>query len=243
MDCDNNCCNLFLNDMSRKIEFQNDLTTCDVSNRSCVLDMMLPVDHMDPLWTEHVRIGGGGVKKKKCELMNDLWPWSWSFFTFLIQALRSPASPRLIFPWNRLLTLTRSVGLQYNKIRINHSGYTRCRRPKYLFLLMKLFAHVETLFSSVLLCYTPPLTTLWFCFSGQFYPYVLLVLAILVYSPVLFWRFTAAPQLSSDLKFIMVELDRFYNRAIELAKKRVSSKDTPGSTKRWPWYCLVLLFQ
>lgn len=60
----------------------------------------------------------------------------------------------------------------------------------------------------------------------------MLLLAILLYIPALFWRFTAAPHLYADLKFIMVELDKFYNRAIELAKKRVSSKDSPGSTQR-----------
>lgn len=78
------------------------------------------------------------------------------------------------------------------------------------------------------------MTTLWFCFSCQFFPYILLLLAILVYIPALFWNFTAAPHLSSDLKFIMVELDRFYNRAIKLAKNLVSldSKDSAGSTRR-----------
>ncbi|XP_047435461.1 pannexin-1-like isoform X2 [Mugil cephalus] len=63
----------------------------------------------------------------------------------------------------------------------------------------------------------------------KFFPYTLLLLAILMYIPALFWRFTAAPLLSSDLSFIMEELDRFYNRAIRLAKKVASldSKDGP----------------
>ncbi|XP_077461682.1 pannexin-1-like [Stigmatopora argus] len=56
----------------------------------------------------------------------------------------------------------------------------------------------------------------------KFFPYILLSLAILVYIPALFWRFTAAPHLSSDLKFILEELDRFYNRAIKLAKNLAS---------------------
>ncbi|XP_042341525.1 pannexin-1-like isoform X1 [Plectropomus leopardus] len=62
----------------------------------------------------------------------------------------------------------------------------------------------------------------------KFFPYILLLLAVLMYIPALFWRFTAAPHLSSDLSFIMEELDRFYNRGIKLAKNLASieSKDT-----------------
>uniref|UniRef100_A0A4W5NVC1 Pannexin n=1 Tax=Hucho hucho TaxID=62062 RepID=A0A4W5NVC1_9TELE len=52
----------------------------------------------------------------------------------------------------------------------------------------------------------------------KFFPYILLLLAILMYIPGLFWRFTDAPHLSSDLNFIMEELDHSYNRAIRLAK-------------------------
>ncbi|XP_037545629.1 pannexin-1 [Nematolebias whitei] len=59
----------------------------------------------------------------------------------------------------------------------------------------------------------------------KFFPYILLLLAILVYIPALIWRFTAAPHLSSDLGFIMEELDRFYNRAIKLAKNLASLDD------------------
>ncbi|KAM4603828.1 pannexin-1-like [Polymixia lowei] len=67
----------------------------------------------------------------------------------------------------------------------------------------------------------------------KFFPYILLLLAILMYIPALFWRFTAAPHLSSDLNFIMEELDRFYNRAIRLAKNLASldSKDGPEDTQ------------
>uniref|UniRef100_A0A672PT80 Pannexin-1-like n=1 Tax=Sinocyclocheilus grahami TaxID=75366 RepID=A0A672PT80_SINGR len=54
--------------------------------------------------------------------------------------------------------------------------------------------------------------------SLQFFPYILLLVAVSVYMPALFWRFTGAPVLSSDLTFIMEELDRSYNRAIKLSK-------------------------
>ncbi|XP_030293336.1 pannexin-1 [Sparus aurata] len=67
----------------------------------------------------------------------------------------------------------------------------------------------------------------------KFFPYILLLLAILLYIPALFWRFTAAPHLSSDLNFIMEELDRFYNRSIKLAKNLASfdSKDGPEESQ------------
>lgn len=54
--------------------------------------------------------------------------------------------------------------------------------------------------------------------SLQFFPYMLLLVAVSVYLPALYWRFTGAPVLSSDLTFIMEELDRTYNRAIKLSK-------------------------
>ncbi|XP_037621458.1 pannexin-1-like isoform X1 [Sebastes umbrosus] len=63
----------------------------------------------------------------------------------------------------------------------------------------------------------------------KFFPYILLSLAILMYIPALFWRFTAAPHLSSDLNFIMEELDRFYNRAIRMARN-LASLDTKGAS-------------
>ncbi|KAF7691729.1 pannexin-1a [Silurus meridionalis] len=53
----------------------------------------------------------------------------------------------------------------------------------------------------------------------KFFPYILLLVAMLVYLPALFWRFTVTPSLSSELTFIMDELDRTYNRAIKLAKR------------------------
>ncbi|KAK7940056.1 hypothetical protein WMY93_003382 [Mugilogobius chulae] len=45
-----------------------------------------------------------------------------------------------------------------------------------------------------------------------------------MYSPALVWRFSAAPLLQSDLAFIMEELDRCYNRAVNLAKRLNSSQ-------------------
>ncbi|XP_076583559.1 pannexin-1-like isoform X2 [Chaetodon auriga] len=67
----------------------------------------------------------------------------------------------------------------------------------------------------------------------KFFPYILLLLAILLYIPALLWRFTAAPHLSSDLNFIMEELDRFYNRSIRFAKNLASIdvKDTAEDTQ------------
>ncbi|XP_023145197.1 pannexin-1 [Amphiprion ocellaris] len=67
----------------------------------------------------------------------------------------------------------------------------------------------------------------------KFFPYILLSLAILLYIPALLWRFTAAPHISSDLSFIMEELDRFYNRAIKLAKNLASldSNDSAEDTQ------------
>uniref|UniRef100_A0AAV2LLG4 Myosin, heavy chain 11a, smooth muscle n=1 Tax=Knipowitschia caucasica TaxID=637954 RepID=A0AAV2LLG4_KNICA len=63
----------------------------------------------------------------------------------------------------------------------------------------------------------------------QFFPYILLLFAVLLYIPALFWRFTAAPHLSSDLTFIMEELDRFYNRSIRLAKNLASLDSKDGN--------------
>ncbi|KAM6447910.1 pannexin-1 [Liasis olivaceus] len=65
----------------------------------------------------------------------------------------------------------------------------------------------------------------------KFFPYILLLLAILLYLPWLFWRFTAAPHLSSDLKFILEELDKAYNRAIKAANsfRNCDARDTTSS--------------
>ncbi|XP_072258750.1 pannexin-1 [Pyxicephalus adspersus] len=64
----------------------------------------------------------------------------------------------------------------------------------------------------------------------KFFPYILLLVAILLYLPSLFWRFTAAPHLCSDLKFIMEELDKSYNRAIKAANSITSKKDGSASS-------------
>ncbi|XP_053467374.1 pannexin-1a [Ictalurus furcatus] len=63
----------------------------------------------------------------------------------------------------------------------------------------------------------------------KFFPYILLFVAMLMYVPALFWRFTVTPGLSSDLTFIMDQLDRSYNRAIKLAKRLHGNPDTHGS--------------
>lgn len=64
----------------------------------------------------------------------------------------------------------------------------------------------------------------------QFFPYILLLVAILLYLPSLFWRFTAAPHLCSDLKFIMEELDKVYNRAIQAAKSMCGQDVRDGTS-------------
>lgn len=66
----------------------------------------------------------------------------------------------------------------------------------------------------------------------KFFPYILLFVATLVYVPALFWRFAVTPGLSSDLTFIMDELDRSYNRAIKLAK-HIHSNSTHLDTQRY----------
>ncbi|TNN01517.1 hypothetical protein fugu_010899 [Takifugu bimaculatus] len=57
----------------------------------------------------------------------------------------------------------------------------------------------------------------------KFFPYILLLVAVLMYTPALVWRFSAAPLLQSDLSFIMEELDHCYNRAVTLAKRMTTS--------------------
>lgn len=63
------------------------------------------------------------------------------------------------------------------------------------------------------------------CLVFQFFPYILLLVAILLYLPSLFWRFAATPHLCSDLKFIMEELDKVYNRSIQAAKSMYDDQD------------------
>ncbi|KAG7277289.1 hypothetical protein CRUP_036958, partial [Coryphaenoides rupestris] len=64
----------------------------------------------------------------------------------------------------------------------------------------------------------------------KFFPYALLLLATVMSIPAIIWRFTGQPRLSSDLKFIMEELDRFYSRAIQLAKNLVTL-DSEGASE------------
>ncbi|XP_040282260.1 pannexin-1 [Bufo bufo] len=64
----------------------------------------------------------------------------------------------------------------------------------------------------------------------KFFPYILLLVAVLLYLPSLFWRFTAAPHLCSDLKFIMEELDKSYNRVIKAANGKSSGKKEGASS-------------
>ncbi|XP_061484802.1 pannexin-1 isoform X2 [Rhineura floridana] len=66
----------------------------------------------------------------------------------------------------------------------------------------------------------------------KFFPYILLLVAILLYLPYLFWRFTSAPHLCSDLKFIMEELDKAYNRAIKAANSchNADTREFAGSS-------------
>lgn len=64
----------------------------------------------------------------------------------------------------------------------------------------------------------------------KFFPYILLLVAILLYLPSLFWRFAAAPHLCSDLKFIMEELDKVYNRAIQAAKSMCGQDVRDGTS-------------
>lgn len=60
----------------------------------------------------------------------------------------------------------------------------------------------------------PPQLTL----APQALPYSLLALAVAMYLPVLLWQYAAAPALSSDLLFIISELDKSYNRSIRLVQ-------------------------
>ncbi|KAB0347380.1 hypothetical protein FD754_012237 [Muntiacus muntjak] len=52
----------------------------------------------------------------------------------------------------------------------------------------------------------------------QFFPYILLLVAILLYLLSLFWDFAAAPHVCSGLKFVMEGLNKVYNHAVKAAK-------------------------
>ncbi|XP_035033643.1 homeobox protein PKNOX2 isoform X1 [Hippoglossus stenolepis] len=52
----------------------------------------------------------------------------------------------------------------------------------------------------------------------KMFPYSLMAMAVLMYLPALIWRQLVMPTLSSDLLFIIDELDKSYNRSIRLAQ-------------------------
>ena len=54
--------------------------------------------------------------------------------------------------------------------------------------------------------------------SDQMFPYSLMAMAVLMYLPALIWRQLVMPTLSSDLLFIIDELDKSYNRSIRMAQ-------------------------
>ncbi len=59
---------------------------------------------------------------------------------------------------------------------------------------------------------------------GQMFPYSLLVMAMMMYLPALIWRHLAVPSLTSDLFFIIDELDKSYNRSVRLAQSILDLK-------------------
>ncbi|XP_069746917.1 pannexin-1a [Narcine bancroftii] len=64
----------------------------------------------------------------------------------------------------------------------------------------------------------------------KIFPYILLLVAILMYVPASFWQFTAAPRLYSDLTFIIEELDKAYNCGIKLAQHIVNTSGYDASS-------------
>ncbi|XP_075384116.1 pannexin-3 [Tenrec ecaudatus] len=60
-------------------------------------------------------------------------------------------------------------------------------------------------------------------------PYSLLALTMVMYLPVLLWQYTAVPALSSDLLFIIRELDKSYNRSIRLVQHMVKIQKSSES--------------
>ncbi|XP_007520722.1 pannexin-3 [Erinaceus europaeus] len=55
-------------------------------------------------------------------------------------------------------------------------------------------------------------------------PYSLLALAVIMYLPALLWQYVAVPGLSSDLLFIISELDKSYNRSIRLVQHMLKTR-------------------
>ncbi|KAJ7995685.1 hypothetical protein DPEC_G00247140 [Dallia pectoralis] len=68
----------------------------------------------------------------------------------------------------------------------------------------------------------------------KFFPYILLLVAVLIYCPRVYWQFSAAPFLQSDLSFIIEELDRCYNRSVTLAKRMASTEEQADSSPSDP---------
>uniref|UniRef100_A0A673JNN8 Pannexin n=1 Tax=Sinocyclocheilus rhinocerous TaxID=307959 RepID=A0A673JNN8_9TELE len=58
----------------------------------------------------------------------------------------------------------------------------------------------------------------------KMFPYSLLVMAMMMYLPTLIWRYLAMPSLTSDLFFIIDELDKSYNRSVHLAQSILDLK-------------------
>uniref|UniRef100_A0A672NRC7 Pannexin n=1 Tax=Sinocyclocheilus grahami TaxID=75366 RepID=A0A672NRC7_SINGR len=58
----------------------------------------------------------------------------------------------------------------------------------------------------------------------KMFPYSLLVMAMMMYLPALIWRYLAVPSLTSDLFFIIDELDKSYNRSVRLAQSILDLK-------------------
>ncbi|CAM4729856.1 unnamed protein product [Leuciscus chuanchicus] len=59
----------------------------------------------------------------------------------------------------------------------------------------------------------------------KMFPYSLLVMAMMMYLPAVIWRYLAVPSLTSDLFFIIDELDKSYNRSVRLAQSILDLKE------------------
>ncbi|NXJ86852.1 PANX3 protein, partial [Trogon melanurus] len=71
----------------------------------------------------------------------------------------------------------------------------------------------------------------------QVFPYSLLVVAVLMYTPYLLWRYAAAPALRSDLLFIIDELDKSYNRSVRLVQHMRNVQQASAEPERfWEEY-------
>ncbi|XP_053478846.1 pannexin-2 [Ictalurus furcatus] len=72
-------------------------------------------------------------------------------------------------------------------------------------------------------------------FEHKFLPYALLAFAGIMYIPVLSWEFLASTRLTSELNFLLQEIDNCYHRAAEgrapKIEKQIQSKG-PGITER-----------